>query len=54
MKSKKGIVITKKHPILYKGQDVNIVDEEDNDYWVRGNFDNPPRIRISKKDLEIN
>jgi hypothetical protein len=51
---RQAIVKSKDHLILSEGQIVNIVDEEGEDYWVRATFDNSPKVRIAKKDLETN
>jgi hypothetical protein len=51
---KQGVVETENHPILNKGQFIEILEEKDEEYIVRAIFPNSPTIIISKKDIFIN
>ena len=51
---RQGIVKTKDHFILNENQIVSIISEEDEFYWVNATFDNSPKVKILKKDIETN
>jgi hypothetical protein len=50
---KQGVVITETHPILKKGQIIDILEELENKYKVRS-FKTANVEIINKKDISIN
>jgi hypothetical protein len=51
---KQGVVETENHPILNKGQFIEILQEKEDEYVVRAIFPNAPMITISKKYIFVN
>jgi len=50
---RQGVIMTDAHPVLLKGQVVEIIDESESQYKVRVNINSPVFI-LNKKDVLVN